>query len=102
MTFPLPLSVCLSVFLSVFLYLFLSLSLSLSRSVLFRVAMALLKLAEPAILAAEDAGELFRVLRELGHDIVDPAVLIAAAYKVCTAVHELDVRAARGTGPLGR
>jgi len=49
--------------------------------VIFRISMALFKHSEAKILAAKDASELFLVLRNLGHDIVDADVLISLAYK---------------------
>ena len=49
--------------------------------VLFRIAIALLKMHERELLAVKDTGDLHILLNSIGRRVVDPDVIIACAYK---------------------
>jgi hypothetical protein len=55
--------------------------------VLFRVAAALFKLRESHLIKVKDSADLFTALRNIGEHVVDPDILIAAAYNKHVPLH---------------
>lgn len=64
--------------------------------VLFRVALALLKLHEPLLLAQDNPGELLRAARRVAAEAYDRDTLMKVC--VCVCVCEQGTRGASGTG----